>query len=184
MVSAHREENIDIEENFISLMTAINHMAESYQVPVIYSTHPRSLKFIKARQFKFHPLVQNVKPMGFFDYNHLQLHSLVVLSDSGTLSEESAMLDFCGVLIRTSTERPEALDKGTVLIGGITKKSIAQAAELAIAMRKAQEPRAMPADYADVNVSAKVVKIIQSYTPIVNQTVWLKSLNSSISGDS
>ena len=95
-------------------------MAERYQVPVIYSTHPRSLKFIKARQFKFHPLVRNVKPLGFFDYNHLQMQSLVVLSDSGTLSEESAMLDFCGVLIRTSTERPEVLDKGTVVIGGIT----------------------------------------------------------------
>ena len=184
LVSAHREENIDIEANFISLMTAINHMAESYQVPVIYSTHPRSLKFIKSRNFKFHPLVQNVKPLGFFDYNHLQLHSLVVLSDSGTLSEESAMLDFCGVLIRTSTERPEVLDKGTVVIGGITSQSISQAAELAIAMRKAKEPRAMPADYADANISAKVVRIIQSYTPIVNQAVWLKSPGSGISGDS
>ena len=133
LVSAHREENIDIEENFLSLMTAINHMAEGYQVPVIYSTHPRSMKFIKKRKFKFHPLVRNVKPLGLFDYNHLQMHSLVVLSDSGTLSEESAMLDFCGVLIRTSTERPEVLDKGTVVIGGISKNSIDQAAALAIA---------------------------------------------------
>ncbi len=175
LVSAHREENIDIGENFISLMTAINHMAELYQVPVIYSTHPRSLKFIKQRQFRFHPLVQNIKPLGFFDYNHLQLHSLVVLSDSGTLSEESAMLNFCGVLIRTSTERPEVLDKGTVVIGGITKQSISQAVELAVAMHAVKEPRAMPADYADGNVSVKVVKIIQSYTPIVRQTVWLQS---------
>ncbi|MBN1777197.1 MAG: UDP-N-acetylglucosamine 2-epimerase (non-hydrolyzing) [Clostridiales bacterium] len=184
LVSAHREENIDIEENFISLMTAINHMAESYQVPVIYSTHPRSMKFIKERDFQFHPLVRNVKPLGFFDYNHLQMHSLVVLSDSGTLSEESAMLDFCGVLIRTSTERPEVLDKGTVIIGGITAQSVSQAAELAIAMRHAREPRAMPGDYGDLNVSVKVVKLIQSYMPIVNETVWLRHPRSGAEADS
>ena len=175
LVSAHREENIDLEENFLSLMQAINHMAETYGVPVIYSTHPRAMKFITQRGFRFHPLVQNVKPLGFFDYNQLQMHSLLVLSDSGTLSEESAMLGFCGVLIRTSTERPEVLDKGTVVVGGITARSIAQAAALAIAMQAAGEPRAMPADYADTNVSVKVIKLIQSYTPIVNQTVWLKS---------
>lgn len=174
LVSAHREENIDLEENFLSLMNAINHMAELYQVPVIYSTHPRSMKFIRQRHFEFHPLVRSLTPFGFFDYNHLQMNSLVVLSDSGTLSEESAMLGFCGVLIRTSTERPEVLDKGTVVIGGITQESVEQAAELAIAMQRNGEPRAMPADYEDVNVSAKVVKLIQSYTPIVNQTVWLK----------
>lgn len=174
LVSAHREENIDIEQNFLSLMQAINHMAETYQLPVVYSTHPRSMKFIRQRNFTFHPLVRSLTPFGFFDYNHLQMNSLVVLSDSGTLSEESAMLGFCGVLIRTSTERPEVLDKGTVVIGGITQDSVQQAAELAIAMQHAGEPRAMPADYADVNVSAKVVKLIQSYTPIVNQTVWLK----------
>ena len=184
LVSAHREENIDIEENFLSLMTAINHIAESYRLPVIYSTHPRSMKFIKARSFQFHPLVKNIKPLGFFDYNCLQMHSLVVLSDSGTLSEESAMLDFCGVLIRTSTERPEVLDKGTVVIGGISEHSIAQATELAIAMCRAREPLAMPADYADLNVSAKVVKIIQSYTPIVNETVWLKAVRSGGGADS
>ncbi len=174
LVSAHREENIDLEANFLSLMQAINHMAETYQCPVIYSTHPRSLKFIKARNFVFHPLVRNVTPLGFFDYNHLQMNALVVLSDSGTLSEESAILGFCGVLIRTSTERPEVLDKGAIVIGGITQASVRQAAELAIAMQRNQEPRALPADYADTNVGAKVVKLIQSYTPIVNQTVWLK----------
>lgn len=174
LVSAHREENIDIEENFLSLMQAINHMAESYGVPVIYSTHPRSMKFIKQRNFTFHPLVRNLTPFGFFDYNHLQMNSMLVLSDSGTLSEESAMLNFCGVLIRTSTERPEVLDKGTVVIGGITQDSVMQAAELAIAMQAAGEPRALPMDYKDMNVGAKVVKLIQSYTPIVNQTVWLK----------
>ena len=174
LVSAHREENIDLEENFLSLMNAINHMAEVYQVPVIYSTHPRSMKFIRQRDFKFHPLVRSLTPFGFFDYNHLQMNSLVVLSDSGTLSEESAMLGFCGVLIRTSTERPEVLDKGTIVIGGITQDSVQQAAELAIAMQQNVEPRAMPMDYEDTNVGAKVVKLIQSYTPIVNQTVWLK----------
>lgn len=174
LVSAHREENIDLEENFLSLMQAINHMAETYQVPVIYSTHPRSMKFIKERDFQFHPLVRSLRPFGFFDYNKLQKSSLVVLSDSGTLSEESAMLGFCGVLIRTSTERPEVLDKGTVVIGGITKKSVAQATELAISMQRAGEQRAMPADYEDANVSVKAVKLIQSYTPIVNQTIWLK----------
>jgi UDP-N-acetyl-L-fucosamine synthase len=183
LVSAHREENIDIEENFLSLMTAINAIAEHYQVPVIYSTHPRAMKFIKSRQFQFHPLVQNVRPLGFFDYNQLQMHSLVVLSDSGTLSEESAMLGFCGVLIRTSTERPEVLDKGTVVIGGIASQCILQATELAIAMQAAREPRALPADYADLNVSVKVVKIIQSYTPIVNETVWLKPSRSNTECD-
>lgn len=174
LVSAHREENIDLEENFLSLMQAINHMAEVYNVPVIYSTHPRSMKFIRQRNFTFHPLVRSLPPFGFFDYNCLQRNSLMVLSDSGTLSEESAMLGFCGVLIRTSTERPEVLDKGTVVIGGITQDSVEQAAQLAIAMQTAGEPRAMPADYQDTNVSAKVIKLIQSYTPIVNQTVWLK----------
>jgi len=174
LVSAHREENIDLEENFLSLMNAINHMAEVYQVPVIYSTHPRSMKFIQKRNFQFHPLVRNLTPFGFFDYNHLQRNALVVLSDSGTLSEESAMLGFCGVLIRTSTERPEVLDKGTVVIGGITEESVEQAAELAIAMQQNGEPRAMPLDYEDTNVSVKVIKLIQSYTPIVNETVWLK----------
>ena len=174
LVSAHREENIDLEENFMALMNAINAIAETYGLPVIYSTHPRSMKFIRQRAFAFHPLVQNVAPLGFFDYNKLQQNSLVVLSDSGTLSEESAMLGFCGVLVRTSTERPEVLDKGTVVIGGITAQSVLQAAELAIAMQRNGEPRSMPGDYLDTNVSSKVVKIIQSYTPIVNQTVWLK----------
>lgn len=175
LVSAHREENIDMEQHFLSLMQAINHMAEVYQCPVIYSTHPRSMKFIKKRNFTFHPLVKNVTPLGFFDYNHLQMNALLVLSDSGTLSEESAMLGFCGVLIRTSTERPEVLDKGCIVIGGITQASVEQAAELALAMQRNGEPCALPYDYEDANVSVKVVKLIQSYTPIVNQTVWQKS---------
>ena len=172
LVSAHREENIDNESHFMDLMNAINFMAEKYQMPVIYSTHPRSRKFINARNFVFHPLVRSLEPFGFIDYNCLQQSSFCVLSDSGTLSEESAMLDFAGVLIRTSTERPEVLDKGTVVIGGIKRDDVEQAVELAVAMRA--EPTAMPGDYADDNVSVKVVKIIQSYAKIVNLTVWNK----------
>jgi len=174
LVSAHREENIDNEEHFMSLMTAINDMAEQYQMPVIYSTHPRSRKFIEQRNFQFHPLVQSLKPFGFLDYNKLQMNAYCVLSDSGTLSEESAMLDFAGVLIRTSTERPEVLDKGTVVIGGITTKDISQALEMAVSMRDNQERTEMPDDYHDTNVSVKVVKLIQSYAKIVNETVWGK----------
>jgi len=174
LVSAHREENIDLEDNFMSLMNSINHIAEKYNLPVIYSTHPRSRKFIDQRNFKFHPLVQNMKPFGFFDYNKLQMNAYCVLSDSGTLSEESAMLNFPGVLIRTSTERPEVLDKGTVVIGGIKEEDVEQAVELAVSMYENKEPVVQPPDYADENVSVKVVKLIQSYTHIVNKTVWLK----------
>lgn len=175
LVSAHREENIDNEENFMSLMTAINNIAEKYQMPVIYSTHPRSMKFIEKRNFKFHPLVQNLKPFGFMDYNKLQKTSYCVLSDSGTLSEESAMLGFSGVLLRTSTERPEVLDKGSVVIGGIKTQDVERAIELSVSMRENNEPYVMAEDYADMNVSVKVVKLVQSYTHIVNKTVWLKS---------
>ena len=174
LVSAHREENIDNEENFLSLMNALNEVAKKYKMPVIYSTHPRSKNIIEKRGFKFHPLVQNVKPLGFFDYNKLQKNSFCVLSDSGTLSEESAILGFSGVLLRTSTERPEVLDKGTVIIGGITSKDVLQAVELAAAMKANEELHVLANDYQDTNVSAKVVKIIQSYTSIVNKTTWLK----------
>ncbi len=175
LLSSHREENIDNEEHFMSLMNAINDIAEKYQMPVIYSTHPRSQKFIEKRNFKFHPLVQNLKPFGFMDYNKLQKNAYCVLSDSGTLSEESAMLGFAGVLIRTSTERPEVLDKGTIVIGGITDKTVEQALELAVSMRDNKEEVVMAEDYADTNVSVKVIKIIQSYTDIVNRTVWGKN---------
>lgn len=174
LVSAHREENIDNEANFMSLMGAINDIAERYQMPLIYSTHPRSKKFIEARNFKFSSLVRNLKPFGFFDYNKLQKNSFCVLSDSGTLSEESAMLGFAGVLLRTSTERPEVLDKGTVIIGGIKDCDIEQAIDLAVAMRKNSEKTVLAPDYLDENVSVKVVKIIQSYTKIVNKVVWGK----------
>lgn len=174
LVSAHREENIDIEENFMSLMDAINHVAERYQMPVIYSTHPRSRKWIENRNFRFHPLVRNLEPFGFFDYNKLQMNAYCVISDSGTLSEESAILKFPGVLIRTSTERPEALDAGSVIIGGITTETVEQAIDMSAAMFENQEPMGYPRDYQDENVSIKVVKLIQSYTDIVRRTVWLE----------
>ncbi|OLS41373.1 non-hydrolyzing UDP-N-acetylglucosamine 2-epimerase [Bacillus sp. MRMR6] len=174
LVSAHREENIDNEQNFLSLMGAINNIAEKYQMPIIYSTHPRSMKYIEKRNFKFHPLVKNLKPFGFIDYNKLQMNSYCVLSDSGTLSEESAILGFTGVLLRTSTERPEVLDKGTVIIGGINGKELEQATELAALMRVNEEQTVLAPDYKDTNVSAKVVKIIQSYSKIIDKFVWGK----------
>lgn len=174
LLSAHREENIDLEDNFISLMTSVNKIAEKYQMPIIYSMHPRSKKVIEQREFTFHPLVQSMSPFGFFDYNHLQKNAYCVLSDSGTLSEESALLGFPGVLIRTSTERPEVLDKGTVVIGGIEGNDVEQAVELAIAMYENGEETVLADDYIDTNVSVKVIKIIQSYTKIVNVTVWGK----------
>ncbi len=174
LVSAHREENIDIEDNFNSLMNAINEIAEKYQLPVIYSTHPRSWKKIEERSFEFHSLVQQLKPFGFFDYNALQKNAFVVLSDSGTLSEESSILKFPGVLIRTSTERPEVLDKGTVIIGGIKYDNLVQSVELAREMHNNNEPMKDAIDYKDDNVSQKVVKIIQSYTEIINRNTWRK----------
>lgn len=174
LVSAHREENIDNEENFLSLMGAINKIAEKYQVPVIYSTHPRAKKTIEARQFKFHSLVQNLEPFGFFDYNNLQLNALCVLSDSGTIPEEASILDFPAVSIRTSTERPEALDKAGIILGGIKEKDVLQSVELCLAMYNNKEKSAPVIDYQDQNVSNKVIKVIQSYTPIVNKVVWGK----------
>ncbi len=179
LVSAHREENIDHEAHFLDLMNAINDMAEKYHMPVIYSTHPRSMKFIEKRQaengFSFHPLVRSLKPFGFFDYNQLQRNSFCVLSDSGTLSEESALLHFPAVLIRTSTERPEVLDRGSIVIGGIKSRDVEQAVTLAVELFRQEERPRLPEDYMDINVSAKIVKLIQSYAKIVKQTVWLES---------
>lgn len=174
LLSAHREENIDNQENFFSLMNAVNRIAERYQMPVIYSMHPRSKKYIVQRGFQFHPLVRSMEPFGFFDYNQLQKNSFCVLSDSGTLSEESAILGFPGVLLRTSTERPEVLDKGTVVIGGIRGEDVERAITLAVSMSEDGEETVMAEDYADTNVSVKVIKLIESYTKIVNETVWLK----------
>ncbi len=174
LLSAHREENIDNEVNFIQLMNAVNDMAEKYDMPVIYSTHPRSAKFIENRNFKFHPNVRSMRPFGFFDYNNLQMNSFCVVSDSGTVPEEASFFKFPAVSVRTSTERPEALDKGNFVIGSITAEQVLQAVELATAMKNAEELGVEVPDYIDQNVSVKVVKLIQSYTGIVNRMVWRK----------
>lgn len=174
LLSAHREENIDNEKNFFSLMEAINFLAEEYDMPVIYSVHPRSRKFIEARNFVFHPLVKTLPPFGFFDYNQLQRSAYCVVSDSGTLAEEAGYFQFPAVSVRTSTERPEALDKGVFIIGSIEGKRICQAVDLAVALHDNGDKGARVSDYADENVSAKVVKIIQSYVEIVNKMVWRK----------
>jgi len=172
LLSAHREENIDIEENFFCLMNAINTLAEKYEKPIIYSLHPRSETFIKKRDFKLHPLVRSMKPFGFNDYIELQKSAYCVLSDSGTLAEESGILGFPAVSLRTSTERPEAVDKGGFVIGGITDREIVGAVDLAVSLRNAECPQ-VP-DYQDFNISGKVVKIIQGYTEIVNKRIWRK----------
>lgn len=175
LLSAHREENIDSEENFLSLMSAVNRVAERYQMPIVYSTHPRSRKYIDQRGFDFHPLVRSINPLGFFDYNKLQMGAYCVLSDSGTLSEESAMIGFPAILIRTSTERPEVLDKGSIVIGGIKGDDIEQAIDLAVSVWNDDMYLEPVLDYEDRNVSIKVVKIIQSYTKIINKVIWNKS---------
>lgn len=174
LLSAHREENIDNEATFFSLMGAVNEIAEQYNMPVVYSTHPRSKKIIEQRKYVFHKNVKSLTPFGFFDYNKLQSESRCVLSDSGTLSEESAILGFSGVLIRTSTERPEVIDKGSIIVGGTTKKEILQATEMAISMQDNNEKIIIADDYSDNNVSLKIVKIIQSYEKIVNKCIWGK----------
>ncbi len=175
LLSAHREENIDIEKNFFSLMNAVNAMAERYDMPVIYSTHPRSKKFIEQRNFKFHPNVRSMKPFGFSDYNHLQMNAYCVVSDSGTLPEESSYFrSFPAVCIRTSTERPEAIDKGNFIIGSIEEESVLQAVEAAVQMQENHDLGTQVPDYTDENVSTKVVKIIQSYVKIVSCIVWKK----------
>jgi len=174
LLSAHREENIDLEENFFALMNAVNAMAENYDMPVIYSTHPRSAKFIDQRGFKFHPNVRSLKPFGFSDYNNLQLNAFCVVSDSGTIPEEASYFKFPAVSVRTSTERPESMDKGNFIIGSITTEQVLQAVGLAVAMYENGDLGVTTPDYADENVSVKVVKIIQSYTGIVNKMVWRK----------
>ena len=179
LLSAHREENIDIEENFLALMNAVNAMAETYQMPVIYSTHPRSRKYIEARNFQFHPLVRTLQPFGFSDYNCLQLNAFCVVSDSGTLPEASSYFNskgmpFPAVCVRTSTERPEAIDKGNFIIGSITTEQVLQAVDIAVKMQENGDLGENVPNYMDENVSTKVVKLIQSYTGIVNRMVWRK----------
>lgn len=174
LLSAHREENIDDERNFMALMNAINAMAEIYDLPVIYSTHPRSKKFIEQREFQFHENVKSLRPFGFFDYNNLQRNAFCVVSDSGTIAEEASFFKFPAVSVRTSTERPKALDKGNMIIGSINTEQVLQAVAMAVEMNAAGEIGVDVPDYVDVNVSAKVVRIIQSYTAIVNEMVWRK----------
>lgn len=174
LVSAHREENIDIEKNFDSLMAGLNTVAEHYHMPVIFSTHPRTQNMLKQKNITLNKLVQNLKPFGFFDYNKLQKNAFAVLSDSGTLSEESAILKFPAVLIRTSTERPEVLDKGSIVIGGISGADMINAIEISRDIITNHSTLNIPNDYQDTNVSLKVVKIIESYIKIINKVVWYK----------
>lgn len=179
LLSAHREENIDTEKNFTSLFTAINKLAEKYDMPILYSCHPRSRKRLEASGFKLDPRVRMHEPLGFHDYNHLQMNAFAVISDSGTLPEESSFFTSIGrpfpaVCIRTSTERPEALDKACFVLAGIDEKSLLQAVTTAVEMNENGDYGIPVPDYVEENVSTKVVKIIQSYTNVVNRMVWRK----------
>jgi len=179
LLSAHREENIDTEQNFFNLMNAVNAMAEKYDMPILYSCHPRSAKFIAQRGFVFDKRVIQNKPLGFHDYNNLQMNAFAVVSDSGTLPEESSFFlsvgnPFPAVCIRTSTERPEALDKGNFILAGITTEQVLQAVDTAVEMNKNEDFGIPVPNYTDENVSTKVVKLIQSYTGVVNKMVWRK----------
>jgi UDP-N-acetylglucosamine 2-epimerase (non-hydrolysing) len=174
LLSLHREENIDIESNFYSVMNAVNSLAEAYDMPILYSCHPRSEKYIKERGFKFDHRVIQHKPLGFFDYNKLQKNAFCVVSDSGTLPEESANLHFPAVSVRTSTERPEALDCGVFVIGSITSDQVIQAVRMAVDMNSDSYSSSIVGAYSDENVSRKVVRLIQSYTGIVNKMIWRK----------
>ena len=171
VVSSHREENIDIEKNFNQLMPAINEIAEKYQVPVIFSTHPRTKKRLEANNFKMHPLVQNLKPLGFLDYVKLQENAMFVLSDSGTLTEESAMRHFPAVLIRTSTERPEGVEAHSIVVSGITKDEILKAIDQELKQYKTAET---PENYDVSDVSKRVLRIIKEKISVVNKEIWKK----------
>lgn len=174
LLSAHREENIDIESNFMALMNAVNAMAETYDMPILYSCHPRSRKMIEKRGFKFDKRVIQHQPLGFFDYNKLQQNAFCVVSDSGTIPEEASYFKFPAVSVRTSTERPEAMEKGVFTVGSITKEQVLQAVDLAVSMHENGDDGLTVPAYADINVSTKVVKIIQSYVGIVNKMIWRK----------
>jgi len=177
LLSAHREENIDNEKNFMSLMSSVNEMAKKYKMQVIFSTHPRSKKIIEKRGIRFNPKVKSLQPFGFNDYNHLQQNAFCVVSDSGTIAEESSYFKFPSVLIRTSTERPEVMDKGNMIIGNITTEQVLQAVNLAVEMNSNKDLGVDVPNYTDKNISVKVIKIIQSYTEIINTMVWRKSKN-------
>lgn len=179
LLSAHREENIDTEKNFLSLFSAINKLAEKYDMPILYSCHPRSRNRLEASGFKLDERVIQHEPLGFHDYNHLQMNAFAVVSDSGTLPEESSFFTSIGrpfpaVCIRTSTERPEALDKACFILAGIDEKNLLQAVDTAVEMYKNQDYGTPVPDYIEENVSTKVVKIIQSYTGVVDRMVWRK----------
>ena len=179
LLSAHREENIDNEKSFISLFSAINKLAEKYDMPILYSCHPRSKKKLEERKFKLDKRIIQHEPLGFIDYNNLQMNAFAVISDSGTLPEESSFYtsinkSFPAICIRTSTERPEALDKACFILAGISEENLLQSVEIAIEMEKNNENGTPVPDYLEENVSTKVVKIIQSYTTIVNKMVWRK----------
>ena len=179
LLSAHREENIDTEKNFIDLFTSINHLAQTYDMPILYSCHPRSKKRLDAMGFQLDERVKLHEPLGFHDYNHLQMNAFAVVSDSGTLPEESSFFTSVGhpfpaVCIRTSTERPEALDKGCFVLAGISEGGVEQAVATAVAMN-ANGDNGIPVPYYTEDVSTKVVKIIQSYTGVVNKMVWRKN---------
>ena len=179
LLSAHREENIDTDKSFNSLFSAINKMAEKYDMPILYSCHPRSRKKLESSGFKLDKRVIQHEPLGFFDYNNLQMNAFAVVSDSGTLPEESSFFTSVGkpfpaICIRTSTERPEALDKGDFILSGIDEKGLLQAVDVAVEMTKNSDLGIPVPDYVDENVSDKVVKIIQSYTGVVNKMVWRK----------
>ena len=181
LLSAHREENIDTEKNFLSLFSAINKMAEKYDMPILYSCHPRSKKRIESTGFKLDPRVIQHEPLGFHDYNCLQMNAFAVVSDSGTLPEESSFFTSVGhpfpaVCIRTSTERPEALDKACFILSGIDEKGLLQSVDTAVEMNRAGDYGIPVPDYIEENVSSKVVKIIQSYTGVVNKMVWRKEV--------
>ena len=179
LLSAHREENIDNEKSFISLFSAINKLAEKYDMPILYSCHPRSKKKLEERKFKLDKRIIQHEPLGFIDYNNLQMNAFAVISDSGTLPEESSFYtsinkSFPAICIRTSTERPEALDKACFILAGISEENLLQSVEIAIEMEKNNENGTPVPDYLEENVSTKVVKIIQSYTTIINKMVWRK----------
>ena len=179
LLSAHREENIDTEKNFMNLMNAVNAMAEKYNMPILYSCHPRSRKYIEQRGFVFDERVIRHEPLGFHDYNHLQMNAFAVVSDSGTLPEESSFFLSAGhplpaVCIRTSTERPEALDKADFILAGITTEQVLQAVDTAVEMNRNGDHGIPVPYYTEENVSTKVVKIIQSYVGVVNKMVWRK----------
>nr|WP_294492573.1 UDP-N-acetylglucosamine 2-epimerase (non-hydrolyzing) [uncultured Anaerosporobacter sp.] len=179
LLSAHREENIDTEQNFFSLMNAVNAMAEKYDMPILYSCHPRSKKYIESRNFIFDKRVMQHEPLGFHDYNNLQMNAYAVVSDSGTLPEESSFYLTKGIVlpavcIRTSTERPEALEKGDFILAGISEQDLLMAVDMAVEMGECGDIGLRVPDYEDRNVSVKVVKIIQSYIALVNKFVWRK----------